>query len=135
MEVPYSEHHPSALPIAPYTTTRMSASLLTRLSRLTLQTPPRDPQCVVQDTPPGASDHDVLGFTPATLQSAAEVEPAEAVVISGSEQGVHGSAGLLLKDPLPHGEQADPSELIIAPDAQHSPVVAQSPESQGPPDP
>jgi hypothetical protein len=57
---------------------------------LTLQTPPRDPQCVVQDTPAEASDHDVLGFTPSTLQSAAEVEPAEAVVFS-SEHGVQGA--------------------------------------------
>ena len=88
--VTYATHHPSAFPIAPYTTDRMSASLLTRLSRLTLQKPPRVSQCVVQDTPPEASDHAVLGFTPSTLQSAAEVEPAEAVVFSGSEHGVHG---------------------------------------------
>ena len=88
--VSYPEHHPSAFPIAPYTTDRMSASPLTRLSRLTLQTPPRDAQCAVQDASAGASDHDVLGLTPSTLQSAADVEPAEAVVFIGSEHGVHG---------------------------------------------
>ena len=89
--VEYPEHHPSAFPVAPYTTDRMSASPLTRLSRLALQTPPRDPQCVVQDVANGASDHDVSGLTPSTLQSAAEVEPAEAVVFSGSEHGVQGA--------------------------------------------
>ena len=63
--VAYPEHHPSAFPIAPYTTDLMFVSwvtppiVLTRLSRLTLQTPPRDPQCVVQDVNAGVSDHAV----------------------------------------------------------------------------
>ena len=145
----------------------MSASPLTRLRRLTLQTPPRDAQCVVQDVYAGASDHDVLGFTPATLQLAAEVEPVVAVVFSGSEQGVHG--GLLDEPeaPLSQTHTADPAtevdhaghgshvpleaspeaENSLAPQAtqdepcttlpaaQHSPVVAQSPGTQGPPEP
>ena len=68
----------------------MSASPFTRLSRLTLQTPPRDSQYVVQDSPAGAADHDVLGLTPSTLQLPAEEEPVEAVVFSGSEHGVQG---------------------------------------------
>ena len=143
----------------------MSASPFTRLSRLTLQTPPRDPQCVVQDTPAGASDHDVLGFTPSTLQSPAEVEPAEAVVFSGSEQGVQGALPDELWAPFIQTHTAEPAadcdpteqalqvplkaspENSLAPQAtqdepcttlpaaQHSPVVAQSPETQGPPEP
>ena len=57
-----------------------------------LQTPPpRNSQCVLQDSPPGAADHDVLGFTPSTMQAAADVELVEAVVFSGSEHGVQGA--------------------------------------------
>ena len=132
---------------------------------MALQTPPRNAQCVVQDTPAGASDHDVLGFTPSTLQSAAEVEPAEAVVFIGSEHGVQGALPDEPWAPLKQTHAADPAtedenagqgsqvplkaspENSLAPQAtqdepcttlpaaQHSPVVAQSPETQGPPEP
>ena len=132
-----------------------------------MQTPPRDAQCVVQDVSNGASDHDVSGLTHSTLQSAAEVEPAEAVVFSGSEHGVqgalpdepwapfiqthtadpateddhagHGSQVPLKASPetenslAPQATQDEPCTTLPA--AQHSPVVAQSPETQGPPEP